>query len=93
MRLRLLFILLLTQIFTLSAAIRDWKPGAFELLQPTERKPARTAVLIMSPPDMLNLNYYRDCRWLLGKKVWEQYMKAVPNVDCYFLQNTRTNLD
>jgi hypothetical protein len=53
MKLRIVFVLLLTQIFTLSAAQRDWKPGAFTLLDPTERKPAHTAVLIMIPPDML----------------------------------------
>ena len=89
MKLRLLFILILTQIFVLSAAQRDWKPGAFELLQPTERKPAHTAVLIMAPSDIFNRNEYLDCRWQLGKKIWEQYMNSHPNVDCYFLQNTK----
>jgi len=92
MKLRILFILLLTQIFTLSANQRGgWTLGAFELLQPTERKPARTAVLIMSPPvwlqpDRLNK---RESRWQLGKKVWEQYMNVHPNVDCYFLQDAK----
>ncbi len=90
MKLRLLFILLLIQIFTLSAVQLDWNPGEFELLQPTERKPARTAVLIMSPPDTLNISSgRRECRWQLGKKVWEQYMNVHPNVDCYFLQDTK----
>jgi hypothetical protein len=91
MKFRLLFILLLTQIFRLSAIQQDWKPGAFELLQPTERKPARTAILIMTPPDKfdLNLRGYSDCRWCLGKKAWELYMNAHPNVDCYFLQSTK----
>ena len=85
-----LFILLLTQVFVLSAAQRDWTPGAFELLQPTERKPARTAVLIMAPPDTLDTcRGPRECRWQLGKKVWEQYMNAHPHVDCYFLQETK----
>ena len=72
---------------------RDWKPGAFELLNPTERKPARTAVLIvLQPDDMANLKHlngtYTGCRWQLGKKVWEQYMNVHPNVDCYFVQHT-----
>ncbi|HVX00430.1 MAG TPA: hypothetical protein VHA52_08355, partial [Candidatus Babeliaceae bacterium] len=91
MNFRLLFILLLTPIFTLSAIQRNWKPGAYEILQPTERKPARTAVLIMIPPDGfdLDLKGYANCRWHLGKKVWEIYMNSHPNVDCYFLQNTK----
>ena len=92
MKLRLLFILILTQIFVLSAAQRDWKPGAFELLQPTERKPARTAVLIMAAPDTIFPSaVYRKSgqyAWQLGKKVWEQYMNVQPNVDCYFLKST-----
>ena len=83
---------MLTQIFILSAAQHGWKPGEFELLQPTERKPARTVVLIMSPPRELPPDIqssYRDFRWQLGKKVWEQYMNIHPNVDCYLLQNTK----
>ncbi len=88
MKLRLLFVLFLTQVFVLSAAQRDWNPGEFELLQLTERKPARTAVLIMTPPDSSIHTDGRFSRWQLGKKVWELYMNVHPHVDCYFLQNT-----
>jgi hypothetical protein len=85
-----LVILLLVPIFTLSAALRDYHPGAYEILAPTQRKPAHTAVLIMAPPDhSLNPHQYRDCRWQLGEKVWEQYMNSHPHVDCYFLKNTK----
>jgi len=66
--------------------LRDWKKGEYVILNPTKRKPARTAVLIIAPPRLGDA--YVECRWKVGKKVWEQYMNAVPNVDCYFLQST-----
>jgi hypothetical protein len=88
MKLRVLFIVLVSQIFILSAAPRgDWESGGFVLLDSTDRKPARTAVLIMTSPDIPNT--YKTCRWELGKKVWEQYMNIHPNVDCFFLQNIK----
>ena len=87
---RILFILLLMPIFVFSAGPESWTPGAYTLLQPTERKPARTLVLVMSQPDeMLDLKIYTDCRRLLTKKIWRQYMNSHPNVDCYFLQNAK----
>lgn len=71
MKTSLLLILFMTQIVTLFATQRSWRPGAYKLLQPAERKPARTAVLIMALPDGfdVNLKGYADCRWHLGKKV------------------------
>jgi hypothetical protein len=73
----------------ISTGQRDWEPEAFEILNPTERKPAHTAVLIVIQPDeVINLNNYTNCRWLLAKKVWEQYMNSHPNIDCYFVQHT-----
>ena len=90
MKLRLL-ILLLMPVFLLAAPLQNYIPGAFTILDPTERKPARIAVLVMTPPDhdMQNPNCYTVCRWHLGKKVWEQYMNSHPNVDCYFLQDEK----
>ncbi|HEX2580040.1 MAG TPA: hypothetical protein VHK67_06545 [Rhabdochlamydiaceae bacterium] len=89
MKLRL-FVLLMIPIFIFSNPPHNYTWGQFEILQPTERKPARTLVLVVtSPDDTLDLRNYRDCRWVLGKKVWEQYMDSHPNVDCYFLQNAK----
>ena len=56
-----------------------------EILQPTERQPARTAVLIIQAPIMGNC--FVENRWKLGKKTWEQYMNSHPNVDCYFIKS------
>jgi hypothetical protein len=66
--------------------LRDWGKKKHAILKPTERKPSRTAVLIIAPPVMGNC--YTENRWKLGKKAWEQYMNTVPNVDCYFIQST-----
>jgi hypothetical protein len=74
-------------IFTLSATLQNYTFGAFELLDPTDRKPARTAVLIVCPRNIGN--EYAPCRWQLGKKVWEQYMNVLPNIDCYFVQTKK----
>jgi len=60
-----------------------WTKGA--LLTPTEKKPTRTAILIIAPPQIGKSDV--ELRWQLGKKVWEQYMNSHPNVDCYFVQS------
>ena len=82
------YLLFFCLFFTLPAedlsALRSWI-GRPQLLPSTEEKPARTAVLIIAPPQV-NTSY-TDCRWQLGKKVWEQYMNSIPDVDCYFLQS------
>lgn len=62
----------------------DWKKN--KLLNPTSKKPARTAVLIICPPQFDNS--YHHNRWQLGQKVWQQYMNSHPHVDCYFVQST-----
>jgi len=66
--------------------LNDWKKNV--LIGSTEKKPARTAILIIAPPVMGNCPVFN--RWKLGKKVWEQYMNNHPNVDCYFLQCTNS---
>lgn len=63
----------------------DWDPQLNVILEATERRPARTAVLIIAPPNFGN--DFTGRRWKLGQKVWEKYMHAVPDVDCYFLQS------
>jgi hypothetical protein len=69
--------------------LNGWK--ADQLLSPSPRKPARTAVLIIAPPVM------GDCFvsnwWKIGKKTWEQYMNSHPNVDCYFLVSVNPRVD
>jgi hypothetical protein len=84
----LILCLLITQLFTpaQAQALRNWKETSPKLLHATEEKPARTAVLILAPPQ--EGTDYTSCRWMLGKKVWEQYMNSQPDVDCYFLQAT-----
>lgn len=62
----------------------QWKRGV--ILAPTEKKPARTAILIIAPPKINNSAV--EIRWKLGKKAWEQYMNSHPNVDCYFIQSS-----
>lgn len=61
------------------------------ILEPTKKAPARTAILIIAPPEYNNSSVSH--RWELGKKVWEQYMHSHPDVDCYFLHcgNPRKN--
>lgn len=59
------------------------------VLKPTERKEARTAILIIAPPAMGNS--FVENRWKIGKKVWEQYMNSHSNVDCYFVQSAHRN--
>jgi len=65
-------------------SLRDWPTNSCEILKPTNEKPSRTAVLIIAPPQLVGDGSV--LRWKLGKKVWEQYMNAVPDVDCYFIQ-------
>ncbi len=62
-----------------------------KLLEPTERRPARTAILIIAP--LIFNDGPAERRWKLGKKVWEQYMNSHPNVDCYFIQCTSPRKD
>ncbi len=69
-----------------SSSLHNWENKNCEVLNPTEEKPARTAILIIAPP--LSGQDYTQCRWALGRKVWEQYMNSHPDVDCYFLQST-----
>ncbi|MFI0434859.1 MAG: hypothetical protein ACH350_03890 [Parachlamydiaceae bacterium] len=68
-------------------ALKDWDADQSTILQPTKEKPSRTAVLIIAPPNLVGNG--NVLRWKLGKKVWEQYMNAVPDVDCYFIQYTK----
>lgn len=63
-------------------SLPNWKGN--EILKPTKRKLARTAVLIIAPPYIGIGNI--ENRWRLGKRVWELYMNSHPNVDCYFVQ-------
>ncbi len=63
--------------------LTNWRQNA--VIKATARKPARTAVLIISVPLE---NSPTSHRWKLGKKVWEQYMNSHPDVDCYFVQCT-----
>jgi hypothetical protein len=76
------FIYCLLLCFSMYAGnISNWRNCV--VLQPTEKKTAKTAVLIIACP-----TYGKDpvtSRWNLGKKVWEQYMNSHPQVDCYFL--------
>lgn len=67
-----------------SDILLNW--GKNEVLTSTERRPARTAILIIAPPKIGNC--YASKRWKIGKKTWEQYMNSHPNVDCYFIQCT-----
>ena len=67
-----------------ASILRNWENKNCSLLTSTEEKPAKTAILIISPP--VFCADYAECRWALGKKVWEQYMNSHPNVDCFFLQ-------
>lgn len=67
--------------------LQNWQNNKTVILTPTARSPSRTAILIIAPPKM-DGNDYTHNRWKLGKKVWEQYMNTVPNVDCYFIQST-----
>jgi hypothetical protein len=60
-----------------------WKHST--VLKPTERQPARTAILIIAPPHIGKSNV--ELRWQLGKRVWEQYMNTHPDIDCYFIQS------
>ncbi len=90
MKLKLL-VLLIAQTFILFADQDNWKPGCFTILNSTEKKPTRTAVLIMCPPN--ERSSFKEYRWQLGKKTWEQYMNSHPNVDCYFLVNTNLRKD
>lgn len=86
-----LFLLLLT-LNTLEAhpdqsglekyLLHDWKANT--VIAPTARKPARTAILLISAPILGNCPTAN--RWKLGKKVWEQYMNSHPNVDVYFVE-------
>ncbi len=67
--------------------LQNWPKNRTAILQPTSSTPSRTAVLIIAPPKMDGADYTHN-RWKLGKKVWEQYMNTVANVDCYFIQST-----
>lgn len=64
--------------------INNWYKNI--VLTPTPKQPTRTAILIIAPPEISNcpIGY----RWMLGKKVWEQYMNSHPDIDCYFLEST-----
>ena len=70
-------------------SIRNW--GQSSLLAPTERRSARTAILIIAPPVIGDC--FTENRWKIGRKVWEQYMQSHPNVDCYFIQSTYPRAD
>jgi hypothetical protein len=99
-RLQLLFslFLLLLSLNTLDAhpdqsgleehLLHDWKGQT--VITRTTRKPARTAILIISAPILGNSPTAN--RWKLGKKVWEQYMNSHPNVDCYFVECIKPRL-
>lgn len=67
-----------------ACSTQNWKDNI--ILEPTTRKPARTAILIIAPPQIGNNT--TESRWRLGKQVWESYMNSQPNVDCYFVQCT-----
>lgn len=64
--------------------LHDWKGNT--VISATARKPARTAIIIISAPIMGNCPTETANRWKLGKKVWEHYMNSHPNVDCYFVE-------
>lgn len=67
-----------------SRTLYNWPPNRTMILNPTPKKTSRTAILIIAPP-YINKGA-TESRWALGKKVWEQYMNAFPNIDCYFVQ-------
>jgi hypothetical protein len=69
--------------------VKKWHGS--KILELTEKRPARTAILIIAPA-----TYHEhpiENRWRLGRKVWEQYMNSHPNVDCYFLHCTNPRKD
>ncbi len=77
-----------SSVGSVDGMLNNWSKSY--VLAPTEKKSARTAVLIISPPRIGNsLN---ESRWKLGKKMWEQHMNSHPNVDCYFVQSTNRKL-
>jgi hypothetical protein len=84
----LILFVLVSQVFACNeaSALRNWNDKKQIELRSMDAVPSRTAVLIIVPPTLGNC--YTNCRWNLGKKVWEQYMNTNPNVDCFFLQAT-----
>jgi len=69
---------------TRSYSMGNWHSS--ELINPTEKQPARTAILIIVPRNY-DENFVGQ-RWRLGKIVWEQYRDSHPNIDCYFIKCT-----
>ncbi len=87
-------LLLTSQVSVYSEAIslNNWHKNQSLILEKQSPSPARTAILIIAPPQS-NSTCFLNCRWNLGKKVWEQYMNTHPNVDCYFLEATNPRVE
>jgi len=70
------------------AELREFSSS--ELIKATPRAPSKTAVLIIAPYSD-EVTSCLHAKWQLGKKMWEQYMRSTPGVDCFFLKYCSAN--
>jgi hypothetical protein len=89
---RIFYIALVLAVFFFQGLFADdqneiwhyWKSS--KIIEHTDWKPSKTAVLIICPPEDLLPTNPVDQRWFIGKKVWEKIMNLNPKVDCFFLR-------